>query len=543
MRWAERFAMRYLIVSAVVLSGVFGLTAPGGSIAPGSAATLPVPPAGFEVDSTQAVCALTGQHGAYTERPANYTADDYGMNSGDSGSSFEFGGKVWWLFGNTGATEHKPWGPQNAKTRWPAITGPLSNPAALGSDSIATSPERTKPPAPAAPYNDTTMPPDQRCPVLSFVRETGRGARAFANPSVYPDPMFAKPYYLSLRKGELPEAGIGEGHPAKMYVVFGTDNPANCASLAGQLGPCAEPKKDTGTGTTCHGTQQGSRTRSVMAVYVPGSDARFTGLYDLSSPSKRYGPGCPNAPDGARFVNVQLQNGPDGYVYVWGTEGGARNEHSSVYLARIPAAKIASEKGIEYWNGKSFTGGPQTKAVPLFTDHPAACMAQLGIQHNAYLGEWIMLYHCKETPAPADHPNGIYMRTAPNPWGPWSSPTTIFDPDPDQGTRSGYCYFIYSTQTFDTSNLDGYPKCPAGSPNSTLADSRKHVGNYYGPYFVANWTTGTFGTPTRRGSTTIYYTLDTFDPYGQLIMRSTILGPPVPVVTKPNPHCKGETCK
>jgi hypothetical protein len=61
---------------------------------------------------------------------------------------------------------------------------------------------------------------------------------------------------------------------------------------------------------------------------------------------------------------------------------------------------------------------------------------------------------------------------------------------------------------------------------------RKPMTSDYGPYFVANWVTGTkppkdsYGV---RASTTIYYTLDTFDPYGQLIMRSTILGPRVAV--------------
>jgi hypothetical protein len=498
----------------------------------------PETPAGFEPNSTQAVCALTGEHGAYTETPTDYTQTDYGLDSGDSGSSFEYDGKVWWLFGNTGAYVHKPWDPQNGKKRWPTVTLPLDDPAALGSDSIATSPEATNPPAPAVPYNGQKMPPDQQCPVLSFVREkTG----AYANPSVYPDPdpLFTKPYYVSLRAGELPEGGISEGSPARMYVVFGTDNPANCAKLAKQ-GPCAEPA-NVGNGTTCKGADKGSRTRSVMALYEGGG--RFEGLYDLSAPSPRYGPVCLHSTDEAKFVNVQMQNGPDGYVYIWGTEGGARNEHSSVYLALMPAANIATGHGLEYWNGKTFVPG-QANAAPLFTDRPAACMAQLGIQYNPYLGRWIMLYRCNEAVAPAGHPNGIYMRTAPSPWGPWSQPTTIFDPDPDQQTESGYCYFIYSTESFSTFNVDGSPKCPSGSPNATLADSKKHVGSYYGPYFVSNWTTGIYGTPTTQASTTIYYTLDTFDPYGQLIMRSTIIGQVGTTVTKPPlPNCKGTTCR
>jgi hypothetical protein len=244
-----------------------------------------------------------------------------------------------------------------------------------------------------------------------------------------------------------------------------------------------------------------------------------------------------------------MANGEHGYVYMWGTEGGANNEHSPVYLARIRAANIATGKGIEYWHKSASTAGfvhrPQKAATPLFTDHPEPCMAQLGIEYNYYLDKWIMLYHCKEKLPPAGHPNGIFMRTATHPWGPWSAPTTIFNPEPDPATRSGYCYFIYLPEKPIAADPAASPPCPTGSPNEELADSQKLLGSYYGPYFVAGWTTGTPPTPGERASTTIYYTLDTFDPYGQLIMRSTILGPPKaptkPVPTKPVPPCKGTT--
>jgi Domain of unknown function (DUF4185) len=517
--------MRVVRSAIAVTFAVMAFTVAVGAL-PSRAAPSRTPaqlPTGFEQNSTQAVCALTGSHGAYTELPPAYTTTTYGMVSGDSGSSFEYRGRVWWLFGNSGATMHPPWGSPNVSTRWPAVTTPLDDPAALGSDSIATSSVSAKPPPPVAPYNDTEMPPNQHCPVLHFLTESQPVGGAFANPSVSPDPMFAQTYAVSLRRGELPEAGISECHPARIYVVFGTDNPANCATLTGVIGPCAEPASGR-TATTCHGTQKGSRTRSVMAVY-DGSAARFRGLYDISAPETRYGPTCPTSPtgDSARFVNVQLQNGNDGYLYIWGTEGGAYNGQSPVYLARMPVANIATGHGLQYWDSRgkhpAFVTGSQKLATPLFTDHPAPCMAQLGVQYNRYLNEWIMLYHCKETSAPAGHANGIYMRTATKPWGPWSAPTTIFNPSPDSRTQSGYCYFIYSTQT------GSFPKCPQGSPNRTLPDSQKgHVGDYYGPYFVANWTTGQRATASQRASTTIYYTLDTFDPYGQLILRSTILG-------------------
>jgi Domain of unknown function (DUF4185) len=518
-------AVRVALTAVAVTAAVLAATVVTGAL-PSQAAPKPTTaqlPAGFEQNSTQAVCALTGSHGAYTELPPAYTTTKYGLVSGDSGSSFEYDGRVWWLFGNSGATTHAPWGSQNASTRWPAVTTPLSDPAALGSDAIATSSESTRPPRPVAPYNDTEMPPNQHCPVLHFLTETAPVAGAYANPSVAPDPLFNQPYPVSLRRGELPEAGISEGHPARMYVVFGTDNPANCATLVNVSGPCPEPANGR-PAAVCGGSQKGSRTRSVMAVY-DGSAAQFRGLYDLSAPTTRYGPTCTTSPaaDSARFVNVQLQNGDDGYVYIWGTEGGANNGRSPVYLARMPTANIATGQGLQYWDSHrahpAFVAGSQELATPLFTDHPDACVAQLGVQYNRFLREWILLYRCGEAPAPASHPDGIYMRTAKHPWGPWSAATTVFNPKPDPRTRSGYCYFIYSTQT------GSYPKCPPGSPNRTLTSAKKpHVGSYYGPYFVPNWTTGQRATASRRASTTIYYTLDTFDPYGQLILRSTVLG-------------------
>lgn len=527
-------------ISAIALAfGVSALAASGGTDARGSQRAGLLQPGQYVANSTQAVCRLTGINGPYPEQPAAYTSTQYGIVAGDAGSSFEFDGQVWWLFGNSGASSESPWGMSNLTTRWPHVSGPLTDPVALGSDAIASSPD-TDPPA---PYTGTKMPPNQQCPVLTFIRKAS-GA-AYANPSVSADPL-SRADYLSLRTGELPEAGISEGDPAQMYVVFGTDNPANCATLSGFVGPCAEPTHKHKPARLCGKQAKGSRTRSVMAVYT-GSGAAFTALYDLSTASAatRYEPECAITPqaDAAKFVNVQMANGPGGYVYIWGTEGGANNGNSPIYLARIRAAKIATGAGLEYWDDDMspprFAAVSQAQATPLFNDTPNPCASQVGVQYNQYLQEWILLYHCTETPVPAGHPDGIYMRTAPSPSGPWSSPTTIFDPVPDSRTGSGYCYFIYSIQSH------GYPSCPPGSPNATLPDTKKmHVGDYYGPYFVADWVTGVRATSKRLAQTTIYYTLDTFDPYGQLVLRSTIVRPAqAPVPPKPpKPTCKATAC-
>jgi hypothetical protein len=555
-----------VFLALVVALGVFEFVASDATITPRAGAAIPAQaPEGFEANSTQAVCALTGSHGAYGEglqsKPGplhflgapSYTETDYGLVAGDSGSSFVFGNQVWWLFGNSSATQTVG-GLPNASKRWPRVRALSRGSVALDSDAIATSPVAQSAPAPAVPYNGLQPPPDQQCPVLTFLTQTSSVPSPYASPSLSPDPLFpGAGYAVSLRTGELPEAGISEGDPAQMYVVFGTDSPSNCATIsANTQGPCAEPTKGstsatgstaatgststTGVETLCAGAKA-SRTRSVMAVYS-GVGVSFTGLYDLSSPSPRYWPTCPTkhpSRDAARFVNVQMANGTDGDVYIWGTEGGANNDRSPVYLARMPASKIATGQGIEYWDHGSFVAGQtgsQPEATPLFKDHPDPCAAQLGIQHNPYLNEWIMLYHCNEPDPPAGRPNGIYMRTAPNPQGPWSAPTTIFNPAPDPATRSGYCFFIYSKET--KANPDGKPKCTDPAFDAALADRNNQLGAYYGPYFVANWTTGTYGTASTRATTTIYYTLDTYDPYGQLIMRSTILGPPLAAT----PSCK-----
>lgn len=94
-------------------------------------------------------------------------------------------------------------------------------------------------------------------------------------------------------------------------------------------------------------------------------------------------------------------------------------------------------------------------------------------------------------------------------------------------------------QTVSPKKPNGSPDCPTSSPNALLADSADNLGSYYGAYFVANWVTGNRQSSTERASSTFYWVLDTFDPYGQLIMRTTVLGPPVAIVKKPPPTCRG----
>jgi hypothetical protein len=313
---------------------------------------------------------------------------------------------------------------------------------------------------------------------------------------------------VSLRTDETPDAGIEVD--GQMYVTFTTNNPnTDCDECQGALG---------------------SSYTSVMGqLDDPGSHPTsldFTGLYTLSGPTPGTlsGPGSTSVTPSAKatalhspgmFTHNAMVASGDGYIYIWGAAGGGQNtektacaeglkqcgRRSDVYLARIPSAMIASANdgrpaAIQYYDGTRFAppGSAESVATPLFSDKPHPCVGELGVEYNPVIERWMMLYNCADS-APG-HPRGIWMRTAPQPWGPWSKP-----------------------QTIDTG--DGP----------------------YAPYFVPGWITGTAPTATARATSTFYYTVSSFKPYGVSIMRTTVAyGAPV-IAGKPGkPGCIGTKC-
>ncbi len=425
--------------------------------------------------STHVVCSLTGHDETYTQHR-------FGLESADRGYSFQFGGQAWWLFGDSRPTARFH-GRPNRGTRYPADAKGLDN------DSMA----------------ESALAPPSGCPRLRFIR---RGDHAYANPSVSPDPGHGRRSQVSLRVNEAPITGL-ELH-GRMYVAFATDN-LTAAQGGSQSGDFGHP------------------TRSVMARLSSKHPLHFKGLYDLSAPAKRYAAG-------AKFVQVAMQQGADGTVYVWGVPGGSERA-GSAYLLRMAPAALATGRHVAYFAGLSH-GAPiwarsAAKATALFSDDPP-CMDELGVEYDPYVARWLMLYNC--TDASPGHPHGIYLRSAPQPWGPWSPPQTVFDPDPDPVARTGYCYFIHLQVT------SGIDRCPPLAPNPPSRTA--HRGSYYGPYFVAGGTTGSTGALTLHSSSTFAYTLDTFSPYGQMILSSSVQGPPgtTPTPRAIPPHCTGTTC-
>ena len=279
----------------------------------------------------------------------------------------------------------------------------------------------------------------------------------------------------------VPISGISDN--GRMFVIFGTDNPTDTASPPEPLGYPA---------------------RTVVAVSDDDANT-FHYLYSFSREP------------GAKFINTAIGRGQDGYLYFWGTQGDSLYRKSAVFLARKPAGSMADSTAIEYLRSVSPDGSPvftasEAGAEPLFHDslpgpggtmQVADGMGELGVDWNPYVQRWVMLYNClNDTP---ENPRGIYMRFAERPWGPWSAPQTIFNPTRD----NGYCYFIH--RAVSTQN-------PLPCDSLAGPDRMMDPGGDYGPYFISRLTTGDIAT----GTSTFYFTMDTWNPYTQVIMKASI---------------------
>jgi len=228
--------------------------------------------------------------------------------------------------------------------------------------------------------------------------------------------------------------------------------------------------------------------RSVVAV-SEDDGMTFNYLYDLSD---------------RHFINVsvaQVENSkwkgapdPEGSGLLMFGSGHYRK--SDVRLAYQPVDKIEFPSSICYFVGMDGEGQPnwsckEEDAVPLF-DQP--CVGELSVRFNRFTRKWIMLYNC------GTDRQLINMRTADYPWGPWSDPQVIFDPYRD----GAFCRFMHlGWETYKCDDLQ--------DPGRAFDN-----GDPYGPYQFEDLATGD------ENSTTIYFTMSTWNPYTVGLMKTTL---------------------
>jgi hypothetical protein len=167
---------------------------------------------------------------------------------------------------------------------------------------------------------------------------------------------------------------------------------------------------------------------------------------------------------------------------------------SSPKLAYVPSGRIGRKGAIRYLktvlDGKPVWSKNESDAINLF-DHPV--VGELSVSWVEPLQRWVMLYK-------GGRLEGIYMRSATAPWGPWTEPESIYD----AWTDNGYAKFMHAS--WQKGRKDNFHD--AGMEN--------RWGGPYAPYFIDRFTTGD------KDRCSIYYTMSTWNPYEVVLMRSDI---------------------
>ena len=247
--------------------------------------------------------------------------------------------------------------------------------------------------------------------------------------------------------------------------------------------------------------------------------------------------------------------------------GNGQYRAESIYLSYIPAS--------QFWKGKDAMGNDTTMyftgldnagrptwsnnelcAVPVIYDNPtglpksSGCIVQefsvpaqpvdpgtvgnVSVTYNSDLALWLMTWDGGRQQAPSSliHVNGDYFSYAPAPWGPWSTPTLIYNecefaaapyhqgfgdfiryvPGPDNPCPS----VPLSGPAGPIIGTAGAPFTgtapPKGGPGSSTAHSRR--GGQFAPLQIESFAT------VNGGQLSIYFDLSTWNPYTVVLMQS-----------------------
>jgi len=192
-----------------------------------------------------------------------------------------------------------------------------------------------------------------------------------------------------------------------------------------------------------------------------------------------------------------LDGGP--MVLLWGS---GRYRASDPRFAIVPADRVEERDAIRYFAGvDGATGEPRWSAreedsAPLFHQ---PCLGELSVAHLAPLGKWAMLYNC------AEPGNRILIRTADRPWGPWSEPSVLVDPERD----GAFCRYMHPGPLMRV-RADG---CRMVSDPHSIGTA----GDVYAPYIVSRFTRAN-----PDGSADIYFLMSTWNPYTVVLMKATL---------------------
>jgi len=131
---------------------------------------------------------------------------------------------------------------------------------------------------------------------------------------------------------------------------------------------------------------------------------------------------------GSRVTGARspVRAGGDVYVYL-------NTESSGSYVARAPATRLDDAAAYRYWDGASWTADA-SRAAPMWPWERGMLPADNGVQvtRDPRGDGWLALYN--------DGLARLAVRSAPDPWGPWSAPVTWLDCRELVEDSYPYCY-------------------------------------------------------------------------------------------------------
>ncbi len=205
---------------------------------------------------------------------------------------------------------------------------------------------------------------------------------------------------------------------------------------------------------------------------------------------------------------------------------------STPYLASVPSAQADNVGAWQFYQG-SFNGVPlwtsnPTVSQPIFDgasdelpDTPtcswrdssvkdAGCVGEFSVDWNPGLHKWVMLYGCgAQQGGHSALEEGVRVRIADAPWGPWSTPTTIFNPDNTFGDH-GHCHFMHAGDEMNCDAVGG--------------DKGNDWGGVYAPFLVSRWSQSAWLAPGGLQAR-LYWLMSTWNPYQVVVMKTDLFVP------------------
>jgi hypothetical protein len=232
------------------------------------------------------------------------------------------------------------------------------------------------------------------------------------------------------------------------------------------------------------------------------TDTTLLTRYDDATQNFRLVRQVSRLPDG-HFITLSMRMAPEGlpglptnepYVLMFGS---GEYRKSKAYLAAVPAATFETGAGTVYYAGRDGKGpvwtAKESDASPII-DQPT--LGDISMTFVPQFGLWLALYDSRS-------PQGIIMRYATEPWGPWSSPQLLVDLKTSDGT------LMHDPRRKPDDGL-------AGPVNAEGRRAEEVAGGYYAPYVIDRFTS------VEGQAITLHYVLSTWNPYVVVRMKSTI---------------------